>query len=870
MSAVAQAMTKIHTDKKFTLDEVRAEVTKNLPRTTRSAGGGESYFMRMVNFVQAQAFTTVVNSETGASPKRGREYTREEDKAHIKKQSETIRDLRAQLKANRGEQHPSSSGGSSGPSGDGGGHGRGRGRGRGRGHSVNAAESPASQQPSPLRVEPQAENVTPTPAGSAALAFQVFCTEIADRPQLHKVSTVPCSPVDSESTSSEAEEQDTGTPDSTAVYEDASEEQPGSDFLRNDEHPDPPRHFDNTPTQATQQDQDSADNARPLAQSSANREASGYIFPWWTLFIIVGVTAGVVQNFEYVSDCFSTMSRSLCALLTTAICGVSGTVTYHSRVKSPISSLVVWFVATAVLAVLLFAPGTYGIDIQEPGRPRSLLYTPQPYQFSSPNVAEFLEQRAAVLNMVTQGDPSVFETKWCVDGGANRHVHPVPSDFKNFTSVPITVHVAKKGAVMQAIGTGDIDLHSVDNMGNPCVLTLKDVLCIPDANKSLISVSMLSKDGYQVIYPCPDPVFPPGIYQPRKNAKPGGASRKHIPFQCLNDLYYINTRNDLHDESGGPLTRSNKYLIWSRKLGHCSMEVLRKTRECVVGLEDLADAHFPRNYVAADVQLGKLKQARQPKLTGHVAERCMAAISWDTAGPTKTRSINGYNYVTVFVCRYSMYYWAYGHHSTAQIPELFDKFYADTAPLREKHGPILSVRRDRASVNISDVIEKRLVQLGIRSETSNSYEPWQNGDAERAIGTLSGIARTVMLASGLVGRFWFSGFCYATVVHNITYSEVHKSSPHVLMHGEKPDISHHQQFGCEAFLYRADDQHKGKWDARAEKGIFVGYPANQKGYLLWCPGRGPNAIVSTTNCYFGSRLPYATRPAVEIIGSDHR
>ena len=53
-------------------------------------------------------------------------------------------------------------------------------------------------------------------------------------------------------------------------------------------------------------------------------------------------------------------------------------------------------------------------------------------------------------------------------------------------------------------------------------------------------------------------------------------------------------------------------------------------------------------------------------------------------------------------------------------------------------------------MNISAAFEQKLVQLGIRSETSNPYEPWQNGDAERAIGTLSGIARTVMLASGLV------------------------------------------------------------------------------------------------------------------------
>jgi hypothetical protein len=90
------------------------------------------------------------------------------------------------------------------------------------------------------------------------------------------------------------------------------------------------------------------------------------------------------------------------------------------------------------------------------------------------------------------------------------------------------------------------------------------------------------------------------------------------------------------------------------------------------------------------------------------------------------------------------------------------------------------------------------------------------------------------------------------------------------MYGDKPDISNHQQFGCEAFVYRADDKHKGKWDARAEKATFVGYPANQKGYLLWCPGRGPNAVVSTTNCYFGTRILYATRPAVELIPGSNR
>jgi len=161
-----------------------------------------------------------------------------------------------------------------------------------------------------------------------------------------------------------------------------------------------------------------------------------------------------------------------------------------------------------------------------------------------------------------------------------------------------------------------------------------------------------------------------------------------------------------------------------------------------------------------------------------------------------------------------MYYWVYGHHSTAQIPELFDKFYADTAPQREKHGPILCVRRDNASVNVSSGMEQRLVRLGIRSETSNAYEPWQNGNAERAIQTLSNTARTVMLASGLVGRFWFHAFSYSAVVHNVTYSSQLHSSPHLIMHGVKPDLSNHQQFGVEAYLHRRPDQRTdSKFDA---------------------------------------------------------
>ena len=133
---------------------------------------------------------------------------------------------------------------------------------------------------------------------------------------------------------------------------------------------------------------------------------------------------------------------------------------------------------------------------------------------------------------------------------------------------------------------------------------------------------------------------------------------------------------------------------------------------------------------------------------------------------------------------------------------------ADTRPLQEKHGPILSVRRDNSSVNVSKDLMKVLDQHGIRSETSNPYEAWQNGKPERMFQTITSTASTVLLNSGLDGRFWLHAFQYAVRIHNIQYSRILKTSPFVAMHGLKPDVSEDQQFGVEAWLYIQPEQRK--------------------------------------------------------------
>ena len=214
--------------------------------------------------------------------------------------------------------------------------------------------------------------------------------------------------------------------------------------------------------------------------------------------------------------------------------------------------------------------------------------------------------------------------------------------------------------------------------------------------------------------------------------------------------------------------------------------------------------------------------------------------------------------MTLFVDAYSGYAWAYGHLSTAEVPDLFARFYADTSPLRELHGALLCVRSDNASVNVSRRFQQQDDTLAIRHETSNPYEPWQLGAAERMNQTVVTVARTVLLASGLPARFWFHASTYGVRIHNIQYSRALGNSPYILMHKTKPDVSNDHPFGVEAWIYlRPDQRPDPKFSARGEAVIFVGYPTNQHGYLVWCPSRGPGTVVSTTNVTFGIRCPLA-------------
>jgi hypothetical protein len=132
------------------------------------------------------------------------------------------------------------------------------------------------------------------------------------------------------------------------------------------------------------------------------------------------------------------------------------------------------------------------------------------------------------------------------------------------------------------------------------------------------------------------------------------------------------------------------------------------------------------------------------------------------------------------------------------------------------------------------------------------------------IQTLNATACTVMLDSGLAGRFWFLALQYVTHIHNLQSrdSAFMDSSPYLFMYGVKPDASGNQRFGVEARVFmRPDQQQDQKFSKRGEAWVFLGYQLYQPGYLLWCSTCGNNCVVVSTNVGFGNRCLHASAKA---------
>ena len=138
-------------------------------------------------------------------------------------------------------------------------------------------------------------------------------------------------------------------------------------------------------------------------------------------------------------------------------------------------------------------------------------------------------------------------------------------------------------------------------------------------------------------------------------------------------------------------------------------------------------------------------------------------------------------------------------------------------------------------------------QLGVAIEYTTAYTPSQNGVAERLNRTLVGMAKAMLLASGLPQRFWGFAIEAACYIRNRLPIRHGRITPEEAFTGKKPKIDHLRVFGCLAYVLKPHEL-RHKFDPNLAKTAFVGYEASTRQYRVYDPVR--NLIIRSYNIQF--------------------
>ena len=95
------------------------------------------------------------------------------------------------------------------------------------------------------------------------------------------------------------------------------------------------------------------------------------------------------------------------------------------------------------------------------------------------------------------------------------------------------------------------------------------------------------------------------------------------------------------------------------------------------------------------------------------------------------------------------------------------------------------------------------------------------------------MARSMLHHTDLPLYLWAEALSTAVYIRNRSPTSSFKGkTPYERWHGVKPDVSHLQIFGCDAYAQIADEK-RHKLDHKSEKCVFVGYSDKSKGYKLF-------------------------------------
>ncbi|KAL0368927.1 UNVERIFIED_CONTAM: Retrovirus-related Pol polyprotein from transposon RE2 [Sesamum calycinum] len=164
--------------------------------------------------------------------------------------------------------------------------------------------------------------------------------------------------------------------------------------------------------------------------------------------------------------------------------------------------------------------------------------------------------------------------------------------------------------------------------------------------------------------------------------------------------------------------------------------------------------------------------------------------------------------------------------------EVFKVFKKFKNLVEKQSGRSIKVlRSDRGKEYNNSEFDK---EEGIEHQTTTvSYNPQQNGVSERKNRTVMEMARSMLQEKHLPKAFWAEAVYTAVYLLNRCPTKaVQNMTPIEAWSGKKPSAKHLRVFGSICYVHIPTEK-RHKLEEKTEKGIFLGYSTQSKGYRIY-------------------------------------
>ena len=426
------------------------------------------------------------------------------------------------------------------------------------------------------------------------------------------------------------------------------------------------------------------------------------------------------------------------------------------------------------------------------------------------NVSEEDQVDDEHLFMASHLDKHPDSLTWLMDSGCTSHMTPERSFFISLDTTDNPRVKLGDGYYARAKGRGTIAINTKKG-----TKYISRVLYVPELDQNMLSVPQMIKNGYGVNF--------------KKDSRcviTNSSDTEIASLDMVNNSYYL--KFDVANTSAFSVTEDDS-MKWHKRFGHFNYRTLKHmyTTKLVKDMPPISEVDSK----CEGCELGKSRRLPFSKAGVTRATHKLEIVHSDICGPMSTPSWSGNKYFVLFIDDYTRMCWVYFLNSKASVFSIFKSF---KKLVEVQSGSTLRIlRTDNGGEYTSNEFEEFLRLQGAIHQVTVPYSPQQNGVSERKNRTVMEMARSMLFEKKLPKTFWAEAVATSVYLLNrLATKAVSGKTPIEAWSGIKPSIQHLKVFGSISY-YHIPDIKRSKLDAKARKGIFVGYATESKGYRIY-------------------------------------